>query len=238
MKKKNEIFLPGGFALADFLISNVELNTKSILIIGFGAEDIARKFSEVTDTDIHIIVDNDESLMVSRLKLLSDKSIKVRFMDYNSLDFQSNKFDIVFAQGSISSKLRKKILAEIRRVLKPDGNLCTGEVFAIIPQVPKFVLDIWERGNIQGLDLETLKQVYTQLDYEIIYEKDLSFLQKDFYREMEKIYKSQEEKFSDNEKSFYKKLLNKISHETKAYLSQGGDKYIGFYGMICKKGVK
>jgi DNA-directed RNA polymerase subunit N (RpoN/RPB10) len=39
---------------------------------------------------------------------------------------------------------------------------------------------------------------------------------------------------SGQEKSYYKKLLNKISHESNAYLKLGADKYIGFKMLILK----
>ena len=40
---------------------------------------------------------------------------------------------------------------------------------------------------------------------------------------------------TDKEKSFYKKLLSKISHESNAYLKLGADRYIGFKMLILKK---
>jgi DNA-binding PadR family transcriptional regulator len=40
---------------------------------------------------------------------------------------------------------------------------------------------------------------------------------------------------TEKEKSYYRKLLNKISHESNAYLKLGADRYIGFKMMILKK---
>jgi hypothetical protein len=37
------------------------------------------------------------------------------------------------------------------------------------------------------------------------------------------------------EKSYYKKLINMISHEAKAYLNEGSDEYVGFYALILQK---
>jgi hypothetical protein len=45
------------------------------------------------------------------------------------------------------------------------------------------------------------------------------------------------ETLTEKEKSYYKKLLNKISHESNAYLKLGADKYIGYKLLILKLGV-
>jgi len=41
-------------------------------------------------------------------------------------------------------------------------------------------------------------------------------------------------KTDETEKKLYKKLLNKISHESNAYLKLGADKYIGLNLLILK----
>ena len=48
--------------------------------------------------------------------------------------------------------------------------------------------------------------------------------------------KNTKEDLPENEKSYYKKLLNQISHESNVYLKLGGDKYLGFYALILQKG--
>ena len=42
---------------------------------------------------------------------------------------------------------------------------------------------------------------------------------------------------TDNEKSYYKKLIKKMSHESNAFLNLGGDNYFGFMMLILQKAV-
>jgi DNA-directed RNA polymerase subunit N (RpoN/RPB10) len=58
---------------------------------------------------------------------------------------------------------------------------------------------------------------------------------KNFYESAKQSLKDVINELSDKEKSHYKKLLNKISHESNAYLKLGADRYIGFKMIILKK---
>ena len=40
---------------------------------------------------------------------------------------------------------------------------------------------------------------------------------------------------SDQEKSYYKKLLRKISHESNTYLRLGGEDFTGFTALTMRK---
>jgi hypothetical protein len=40
---------------------------------------------------------------------------------------------------------------------------------------------------------------------------------------------------SNEEKSYHKKMLKRISHESNAYLKLGGNKFIGFISVILRK---
>ncbi len=42
------------------------------------------------------------------------------------------------------------------------------------------------------------------------------------------------EELTEDEKTYYKKLLKKSSHEANAFLDFGAGKYIGFYVLVLK----
>ena len=69
----------------------------------------------------------------------------------------------------------------------------------------------------------------------IMKEEDLSFTLKEFYVQSEKMLSKETGDFSEQEKSYYKKLLKKISHESNAYLNLGGSDYTGFTALIMRK---
>ena len=42
-------------------------------------------------------------------------------------------------------------------------------------------------------------------------------------------------KLGESEKAYHKKMLNRISHESNAYLKLGADKFIGFVSLLLTK---
>jgi hypothetical protein len=67
---------------------------------------------------------------------------------------------------------------------------------------------------------------------------DLTNTLKEFYLLNADVLKSSKGDLTQQEKSYYKKLLNKISHESNAYLKLGADKYIGFVALLLQKSAK
>ncbi len=70
-------------------------------------------------------------------------------MDFSITDFNDAVFDIVYAQASISSKMRNKIIKEIKRILKPEGILSVGEITSLKSSPPIFV----NKQKSNGLDI-------------------------------------------------------------------------------------
>jgi Methylase involved in ubiquinone/menaquinone biosynthesis len=235
MKIKNEIFLPGGVKQLELLRQNVELNGKDILIMGSGAEDIAESIAVKDGCNVFLIVEDQDSLITSRLKLAEHKNAVVRLMDYSLTDFKEEQFDIVYAQGAISVLSRNKIVKEIKRILKPEGYLCVGEITGLTKEIPRFIKDVWERSSLAPLFIEELEKYYTERKFKKIAEKDFSIYMFGFYRMCEFLSVNKTPSVSEEEKRYYKTILNKLSHEANVYLKQGGDKHIGFYVLLMQK---
>lgn len=235
MKIKNEIFLPGGARLLDFLLQNISLDDKTILVIGSGAEEIVEGMVKESSCKAYLIVEENDSLLTARMRLVNQPNATVRLMDYHVTDFKDEQFDVVYAQGSISVFNRNKIVKEIKRILKPDGFLCLGEVVALSKDPPRFIKDVWERSGLQPLYIEDLSGYYTERKFEIIEERNYSPFLYDFYRICEFLSDTKSSGFDEEERSYYKFILNKLSHEANVYLKQGGDKQIGFDVLFMKK---
>jgi ubiquinone/menaquinone biosynthesis C-methylase UbiE len=202
-------------------------------MIGGGCEQIALLMPE--DSNIFLILNDYESLLNSRLVLGKSKHCSVKMMSYENTDFKQSEFDIVYAQASISTSSRNKILNEIKRILKDSGYLSIGEIVKLSDQPPKFVTDVWSASGIVPLSKEELTKLYLKNHFEILDSVDLSFTLKNFYSESQNQLKEVQKNISEQERSYYKKLLNKISHESNAYLKLGGDKHIGFISFILRK---
>jgi SAM-dependent methyltransferase len=235
MAEDHTIFLPGSENQFNHLISKVSLKDKDILIIGSNSEKIAQMFLTAKINVLTIIIDEYESLLNARYLLKNNENISVRLMDFSSTDFSDAVFDIVYAQASISSKMRNKIIKEIKRILKPEGILNAGEIVSLKSSSPKFVNDIWESGNILPLNSDDIKKYYAERNFEVVDTLDLSALLKDFYLESKNLLSNNIDTLSENEKAYYKKMLKRMSHESNAYLKLGGKDYMGFTSIIARK---
>lgn len=235
MNDTSQIFLPGGFKQFRILKSKYILPGKNVLMIGSGSEKVAEKIAESDATSVKMIVSDSDSLLNSRLNLKNHNEVVIKMMDFDNTDFNKEEFDLVYSQASISTINRNKILKEIKRILKPEGVFCVSEMTSLSKTYPAFVKDIFETSGINPLVNDELKQFYTEKKFTVLYEEDISTSLKSFYENTAGLLKQNIDKLTDNEKSYYKKLLHKISHESNAYLKLGADKYIGLKLLILKK---
>lgn len=235
MENKANIFLPGLDNQIRFVRRSLELKKKLTLTLGSASEEIVKLLADETGQKAELIVEDYNSLMNSRLLLEDQNNTNVRLMDFEFTDFNDEEFDLVYTQGAISNPRRNKIVKEIKRILKSDGVFCVGEVVALKEEFPPFILDIYESTDMEPLQISKIEAYYKEKNFEVISKKDLSFTLKDYYsKNLYKLKKSIYD-MEENEKSYYKKLINMISHEAKAFLNQGADEFIGFYSLILKK---
>ena len=234
MHDNPNIFLPAGFKQFRILKGKFIISAKNVLVIGAGSEKIAEKMIDSGAVSVKMIVNDFDSLLNSRLNLGKNSKIVLEMMDYDNTDLNNNEFDLVYAQGSISSSSRNKIIKEIKRILKADGVFCVGEITSLKKNHPVFIKDIFDSSEILPLPNDSFSHYYTERDFTVLHEQDLTSSLKIFYENAVITLKNNADQLSDTEKSYYKKLLNKISHESNAYLKLGADKYIGFKMLILK----
>jgi ubiquinone/menaquinone biosynthesis C-methylase UbiE len=235
MAEDHTIFLPGSGKQFNHLKAKIILKDKDILIIGSNSEKIAQMFLNAEANAVTIILDEYDSLLKARYLLKDEGKISIRLMDSNSTDFNDAVIDIVYAQASISGKMRNKIIKELKRIIKPDGILNVGEITSLKSSPPIFVNDIWESGNILPLNSDDIKKYYEERNFEVVEALDLSTHLKDFYLESKNLLSNNIDSLSENEKAYYKKLLKRMSHESNAYLKLGGKDYMGFTSIIARK---
>jgi len=235
MKIKNEIFLPGGARQLELLRQNLDPEGLTILILGSGAEEIAEDMAKIHKCRIFMITEDNDSLLSARLRLSAYPDVSVRLMDYHLTDFRDGQFDLVYSQGAVSALNRNKIVKEIRRILKPHGRLCVGEIVSLTENPPRFVKDVWERAGLLPMFIEQVAGYYEERKFKIIAEEDLSTSLFRFYRMCEFLTLNKTAGISEDEKKYYKTILNRISHEANVFLKQGGDKHIGFDALLMEK---
>lgn len=234
MKSKKEILLPGGDSQLRYTLGNIEIKGKKALILGSGSENIALEILNKEADSVELIVEDYESLLISQLNLNDIDSITPKLMDFELTDFTIDTFDIVYAQASISNTRRNKIIKEVKRILKNEGVLIVGEIIKLEKDIPQFVSNIFEQSDLEPLFVDELKNYYNSRSFEIQDVVDYTKTLKEYYSSNLDKLKSSVSELTENEKSYYKKLINQISHQSKAYLKQGADKYIGFYTVAAK----
>lgn len=230
-----KIFLPGNEKQLEHLESKLEIPGKNVLIIGTGSEEIAVYLKMRGAFSVKIIVSDYESVMNSRMILPKETEIRVSMMDFEHTDFSAGSFDLVYAQASVSSYSRNKIIKEIKHILKPGGIFCVGENICLKSPVPVFIQEMWDAGDILPLKSNEVSAYYEERKFKVIDEINLSHTLTDYYQKNHKLLKAKLPTLTDNEISYYKIILNRLSHESNVYLKHGGKDYIGFTSIIMRK---
>lgn len=232
-----KVFLPGSGKQLELTLNKAELNNPAILIAGSFSGTIAVQFKEKFNSEVSIIVEDTESFLNTNLILPPNSNIKTSIMSYDITDFDAASFDLVYAQASISNDRRNKIVKEFKRILKPGGYFSVGEIVKLKEEIPPFVDNIFSGSQLEPLFTEEIAGYYSKRNFNVLEEVDLTETLIEYYKtSADKLYDAKME-LSENEKKYNKKLLNKISHETNAYLKLGAEKFIGFKYLLLQKGA-
>ena len=238
MKINGKIFLPGTDRQISTFLKTVEIKDKSVSIIGSGSEEIAETFYHNQAAEVYLITDDEDSLLQARFILSGLKEINVRLMELDNTDFKAEKFDIIYAQGSTGTKKRNKIIKEIKKILKPAGYFCVGEIVSLSKSPPQFVKDIWENNDLSPLFKDEFRDYYLSNRFELVIEEDLTGTLKDFYSTGKKALEESSKELTGNESGNLKKLLKTYSHEANAFLKLGGENFIGYEMLVLKSKLK
>jgi len=231
----NKYFIPGSDKQLKHLLNYFEPRNKKILVIGSGCEECAKVFLQHGSAEVYLIVEDNDSLISARVELTDFKQIQTRLMEYDNLDFIRPKFDLVFAQASVSNKRRNKIIKELKRVSVERAIISIGELVNLSKEAPAFVNEAWERSSISPLFKDEIQNYYSERKFEILAVSDISSTLKNFYTESKNMLETALGQLEEVEKKYYKKLLKKISHESNVFLNLGGDKHMGFISLVLRK---
>ena len=231
---ENKLLLPGGGTPLKLLIKNVTETPEKILVVGGMSELIAKRLQAKYKVNVELIVEDFESLLNANLILDYEENIIVKMMDFERTDYEDNFFDLVLAQGTISGSNRKKIVKEIKRILKPGGVFAVSEIVKKVESLPPVMNNLMEAAGIVPLAGGEAEKYYEERNFEIIEGKDLPEALPEYYKAVQYVFEGREEELSESEKSYYKKIIHRISHEGNVFLKYGGSKYISLKTMIMR----
>ncbi len=222
------MLVPGAIKQVEILLKDVSVKEKKILVAGCGLSEPAKKILNAGAESVEIITNDYECFLQTRMELGKESNIDVKIMDYTATDYKTNTFDLIFAQASLSVKERNKIVKEFRKILKPASLLCSGEIVKLKKNIPAFVNNMFNESNLQPLFIDDVESYYAERKFELTESYDLSFTLKEYYSGILNKVRKAEGGLTSQEKSYYKKLLNRIHHEANIFLKLGGEKYFGF----------
>lgn len=233
----NKYFIPGSDKQLNHLLNYFEPRNKTILVIGSGCEEPAKIFQQLGASEVFLIVEDNDSLLRTRNALSDYQQIQTRLMEFENTDFIKPKFELVYAQASVSNIRRNKIIKEMRKISIDSAIFSIGELVNLSEDVPAFVNEAWQRSSISPLFKNEIESYYTERKFKILAVSDLSFTLENFYKESKRLLENALGQLDENEKKYYKKLLKKISHESNVYLNLGGGNFMGFVSLVLRKGL-
>ena len=205
-----------------------------ILVVGGMSELIAKRLQAKYKVNVELIVEDFESLLNANLILDYEENIIVKMMDFERTDYENDSFDLIFAQGTVSGGNRKKIIKEMKRILKPGGIFAVTEIVSAHETLPPVMKDLLEAAGISPLNEPDAEKYYQERNFTILTSKDLPDALPEYYKSVQYVFEGKEEELTESEKSYYKKIIHRISHEGNVFLKYGGSKYISLKTMILK----
>ena len=229
------VLLPGLDDQSVFLFTNCDVSEKKVLIIGYGCVPIAKKMLSKGAASVEVIIADEEQMLADRLLGSGTENLRIRFMDFHNTDFKDDVFDIVYAQASVSTSKHLKILKEIKRITKPQGFICLGEVVQLTDEVTLSVRHVWEKTNVTLRKIPVIQNDYKETGFEPVVETDLSFTIKYVYKKLLRSMNDTLPEMSEAEKKALKKDIKTYRHEANTYLQFKGDTYTGFIAFLLRK---
>jgi SAM-dependent methyltransferase len=233
-KKRSEILLPGGSKQFEQLRKIAPKKFDKILVMGEASEPLAIKLSEVFSAQTELIVEDYEALLNAKL-LLEESDINPKIMEFERTDYANETFDLVYAQAALTRDSRKKIIREVKRILKPNGLLSVGEIVIVNDNVPRMISDLLDWAGLIPLKESEIKKYYSERGFEILTARKFENALKNYYEKILRLFEQRKELLSEEEKSYYKKLIHRISHEANVFMKFGGEKYLAFYSFVAKR---
>ncbi|MBI5726739.1 MAG: class I SAM-dependent methyltransferase [Ignavibacteriales bacterium] len=235
MQQEAIILLPGMNEQSNAFLRHHKIKETKMLVMGTAAPHLLKKFLNPFVASIDVIIDNEDLLLTERLSAPKDKKVRIRFMDFVNTDFTDNTFDFVYTQGAASTLQRVKVLHEVKRILKPGGVYCLGELVYIKGDVPVSIRSVWDIAGISPIELEQTEGCYTEAGFTILETTDLSKTLYAMYERYKEVMQNGASKMTEDELQALRHDLIRLKHEAEIFIKMGGDKYTGYFMYELQK---
>lgn len=211
------------------LISNLT-NNPTIIDIGCGTGKQTLELADHFGGKI-TAVDNHQPFLDELAKNVNQSGLSDTITCLNAdmlnLSFADEKFDLVWAEGSIFIIGFKEGFKAFKKLLKPGGYIAVTEVSWFKGSPPKELAEFW---NSEYPDINTIENnldIIKSLDYKLVDHfklPDSAWLD-DFYNPLERRLKTLRSKYDSNKEAL--ELIEKIQYEIDIF-----HKYSAYYGYV------
>lgn len=153
--------------------------------------------------------------------------VSFRMMSPVALDPRDGTIDAVIVDGVLSSYNKRKLLREVRRVLKPGAPLLVAAPVWLEDGAPTGIRGVWETREYTVPTRAELADLLAECGFRIVHESDQTRVLEPFYKQfmtdVKKLAAAGFEEFKQ-----HRALVKHYKHEIDMYFKHGGRRYMGY----------
>ena len=230
-----KILLPGLDSQVNLLLQKVDLTDKTIAIFGASSLPIAIKLLDKKAKKISIVIEDLELYLIDKINFenkFQNLIDKITIVNDEYLSFKGDdKFDIVYAQNSLTGSERNLILKNIKNLLTQDGILCIGEIVVLRSDIPKSFRDFFSTYSIAPLEADKFEKYFNERGFKTLAIGEDKYSLDKYYEEIANLFEKNKNNifdFSNNPE----KLIKRTKHDIDLYLKFGMKKITNFISGI------
>lgn len=146
----------------EIIIRVNSLKPKKLLDVGCGTGNVLMKLIKSNNIELYGLDISEEMIKVAKNNLGNRAELKIA--DSESMPWEDNKFDVIVCNASFHHYPNpRKVLLEMRRVLKSDGSLIIGDPTA--PIIVRQLLNLFcKKGNNGDYRIYSRNEINRLLD--------------------------------------------------------------------------
>ncbi len=234
---------PGGPRLTRAMLAQLPTELRedpsaSLLLMGCRMGENPLGIAEYFAGRIVGIEEDSESIFYAKMaatELGLASRVSLQFMAPVATNFQPEQFRVVILEGVLSSYAPGRILKEAIRLLPEGGWLLASDSCWLEEGVPTYVRDVWESPDHKILtppDVRALAEARGCTVYQL---QEESAVLGPFYRQFQETVRGITKNRFEGMKH-QKALVKHYKHEIDVFHRHGGDRYMGYFSLVARKG--
>ncbi len=161
--------------------------------------------------------------------------VSLQFMAPVATNFRNGQFEVIILEGVLSSYPPGRVLKEALRILHDDGYLLISDSCWLESEVPTYVREVWESPDYKIPTPPMIRELLEQRGCEVLQLDDRSSVLDPFYKQFQETVRGIARGGFEGMKH-QKSLVKHYKHEIDVYRKHGGDRYMGYFSAVARKG--